>query len=273
MTKHYFQQTFFNQVWPKLGGSKLPAIQLVLHNPHELSKLLWKSLLPTIDQYIEKYNLQINTMLRNDSAKFQEIVERMFRLNQQHAKIGKWYDCWPATAIEKGSTNCSLGSQVLGRTLQQNGYTVEYGMPGPMSHAVIFTKTKDGIIHYLDSANGVTVEVAEEVNVKGIKTYRLQTEDERIPFRLIPVCSLEESVATSIWNLNSLRQAARNDSQNNLEGTNAQILVAQLKLNKDIDYGSWAIDHLLPQWKNLRDHSTWKQEMAESGQRIAQTNN
>lgn len=270
MTEFYFQKIFFHRVWPELTGVELTDVSAILENPRQLSEILWHSMLSAIDKYIKRYGLEVNTK-EEDINKFRDVVEKMHTINQLNLKEGKWYDCWPVTALEKGPTNCSLGSQVLGRTLQQAGYQIEYGMPGPMSHAVIFIRAKDGRRHYLDSANGVTVEVGEEIEINGIKAYRIETKDIRVPFRLVPVCSLEESTASSIWNLNSLKKATEFDLQDGIEASNAQELMLRFGLDKNIDYGSWARESILPRWGKIETLSVWKEEMKASGKRINRT--
>ena len=150
----YFKTIFFSKIWPKLGGRKLSNINFSLLNPMEFSKVLWESFVPMIDQYIFINKLWLKKGKRQrDINVFDTLVTKMYAINQLNSEEGKWYDSWPVTAIEKGPTNCSLGSQVLGRILQQSGYEVEFGMPGPISHSVIFARAKDGKIHYLDPAN------------------------------------------------------------------------------------------------------------------------
>ena len=56
---------------------------------------------------------------------------------------GCWKDCWPITALKVGRTNCALGSLVLARALTKSGIPeeeLEFGSPGPISHATVSHK-------------------------------------------------------------------------------------------------------------------------------------
>ena len=268
MAEFYFQETFFIEVWPKMCGTEVGDISEQFKDSRQLAETLWQSMISTIDQYIIQNNFTLDLKV-TDGQSFRALVDKMYTINQQNATQTEW-SAWPVVSLETNVTNCSFGSQVLGRILQKANYKVEYGMPGPMSHAVIFAEARDGKIYYLDQANGVAVEVAGVLDVDGIKAYRIETEDEKIPFRLVPVCSLEESTANTIWNLNSLRQTAIFDKEDGIKDNMAQRLVQEFGLNSDINYSSWAIDHILPKWKNIRNHPTWQKETIESGQIISQ---
>ena len=92
-----------------------------------------------------------------------------------------------------------------------------------------------------------------------------------MPFRLVPVCFLEESTATSVWNLNSLKKAAQLDTVDGYTSTTAQTLVSRFDVEDEIDYGSWARDNILPRWKKMETRPVWQEEMKSSGERINNT--
>ena len=273
LDEKYFQEIFFQKVWPKLTGiENIPNINDVQGNPEKIAGRLWESLAPALDAYITKYNLPVTKDARQtDDEYFSALVAKMYQLNERVAGHGGWENVWPKTAIEIGATNCALGSQVLGRALQKAGYEVEFGMPGPESHAVALAKKSDGRKVYLDQANGVMVDIAGEQSVHGVKAYRIETDNKNIPFRLIPVCSLEKSTAATVWNLASLRKSAASPREGRFH-TQALKLMDRFGLDWKISYGDWAKRTILPEWKGLLRRPEWKKEQEESSARIRATN-
>lgn len=185
----------------------------------------------------------------------------MYTQNNHSTAKNDQRDCWPSTAIEVGRTDCALGTLVLARTLEKAGYDIgemEYGLPGPMTHAILIIKGK----YYIDQANGVIVKVTGNNSVDNIKTYQVIQNDnkdimKKVPFRRIPVCNLKQGVAPLIWNLSNLI------NQTDIVSIN---LVNRFKLDKFYSYASWAKHNLLPEnWDTTRMTSQpeWKTEIKE----------
>ncbi len=79
-----------------------------------------------------------------DTEYFELLVDKMYGHNmtvrRQDKELMKW-SMWASVANETGTTNCSLGSQVFLRLLENAGYGVEYGTPGPLTHSIAFAKS------------------------------------------------------------------------------------------------------------------------------------
>lgn len=263
----YFQNVFFKEVWPKLMAVPTETVNVeeIGNSPEQLVLNLWESLVPSLDAYIEKYELPTNkNESQTDEEFFNDLLARMQELNQ--GEKGTW-SCWPERAMETGAANCALASQVLSRVLEQAGYNPEYGWPGPLSHAVVFAEGENGQKHYLDPRNGVSAEVVEEVNIHSVKAYRIETDNENIPFRLIPVSPKEYSVATQIWNLSSMKRKA--------EGKDSNSVTVELTNRYDtwnIPDAKWAKERILPTgWNDLLKYPEWKKEQEESSIHIQQS--
>ena len=242
--------------WPHICGQELDA-SFNLDDSEMLASALWNTLTPQIDAYIKQYGLVTGkNMAISDEMYFQSLMTAMYQLNQGNMEASAW-SAWPAVALDTGVTNCSLGAQVAGQALRRAGYAVEYGMPGPLTHAVIFARDAGGAVFYLDPANGAIARVTAEGQIGTVTCYQIETDDERIPFRLVPTCSLEQSVATTIWNLASLRAS----------GEQVQ-LAERLQIDGQAPYGDWARDHIIPVWKGLASDPRMQREHEESGRRI-----
>ncbi|PIN81702.1 hypothetical protein COY33_01940 [candidate division WWE3 bacterium CG_4_10_14_0_2_um_filter_42_7] len=265
----YFNESFFQEVWPKLLCTEEAGVNLTgVENPQKRAEEIYTGLVPSLDTYIEKYLIPTSKeAAETDEAFFTRVCSAMFTLNFKNRASKGWQDCWPATAIEVGRTNCTLGSLVLARALENAGYSrneMEFGMPGPISHAVVIAKSK-----YIDQANSVVVDVTRSADIDGIRTYRVVESDdvttmEKIPFRRIPVCAVEQGVAPLIWNLSSMIN--RNDGS-------AKVLTERLGLDKSRSYADWARDNLLSKnWENKRmeNQPEWVKEKQEVAVRFKQ---
>lgn len=259
----YFNETFFPKVWPKLIGEEGRVDIGVKESSGVVGKKLWDSMVPSLDLYAKKFELpQGKKDGESDQEFFKRLVDKMYGLNQKNKEH---WDAWPAKALEDGATNCSMGSQIAFRVLEKAGFAVEYCMPGPLTHATVIAKTEGGQGYYLDQANGVVIPVKGEKDIDGIKAYEIETDDPRVPFRLVPVFPIEKSVATQIWNLDSLISKA-------LQERSDEVLVSLVKrfgLEPKINYGKWARDHIFPEAGDLSKQEIWKREKDESSKRIA----
>jgi len=263
--KNFFKDEFFLKIWPRLGGKKISWALFESQTPINKATMLWNSLTPSINLLFKKISLPLrNDPNETDENYFKRVTSKIYEKNLKLDSIHQKFSIWPSVALETGGANCSLSSQAQGLFLQKLGYKVEFGLPGPMSHAVIFVEDRERDKYYLDPANGTMCKVVGEEEIEGIKTYLIKPEDERIPFRRVPVCSLEESIATTIWNLASLKQ----DAVNNVESAS---LVKRFGVERDIPYGDWTLDNLLPTWRKLKQHPVWEQEERESSERIRLT--
>ncbi|OIP97151.1 hypothetical protein AUK40_03840 [Candidatus Wirthbacteria bacterium CG2_30_54_11] len=243
-------------IWPHICGQEL-GVPVDMHDPQMLAAGFWKTLIPQIDAYIERYSVPIERSEGiSDECYFQSLVSALYELDQRNIQGLKW-SAWPAVALDTGVTNCSLGAQVAGQVLRRAGYEVEYGMPGPLTHAVIFVRDADGTVFYLDPANGVTAKATAGGHIGTVTCYQIETEDERIPFRLVPACSLEQSVATTVWNMASLRASGEDAA-----------LVERLQIDGQAPYGDWARKYILPAWAELEADPRMQREYEESGRRI-----
>lgn len=259
----YFNETFFSKVWPRLIGEEGRVGVGAKESANVVGKKLWDSMVPSLDLYAKKFELpQEKQEGEFDQDFFQRLVDKMYSLNQKNKE--RW-DAWPAKALEDGAANCSMGSQVAFRVLEKAGFAVEYCMPGPLTHATVIAKIEGGQGYYLDQANGVVIPVKGEKDINGVKAYEIETDDPRVPFRLVPVFPIEKSVATQIWNLDSLiSKALQERSDEGLVG-----LVKRFGLEPKINYGKWARDHIFPEAGDLPKQEIWKREKEESSRRIA----
>lgn len=266
----YFREDFFRESWPRLLITVERPIDLSgIENPQKRAKAMYDSLMPSLDTYIEKYDLPvIKRGEETDAQFFTRVCDAMYTLNTRNEANKGWRDCWPSTAFKIGRTNCALGSLVLARALEMAGYNreeLEFGMPGPMSHAVIIAKGR----YYIDPANGVVLNVRQGEIIDDIKTYEvIETADiqvmDKVPFRLIPVCTVEQGIAPLIWNIGSM--LSENDEI-------ANDLATQFGVNKEHPYTSWAKESLLGEsWglKRFQSQSAWIKEGRESEERLRQ---
>lgn len=271
--KHMFPKSFFEKTWPKTlvgGESKIEVTGN--ESPEQLAEKMYEDLKPSLDAYIKKYNLPVEKLPNeSDEAFFTRVVKTMYDLNEKNREHKGWMDCWPSTALEVGRTNCALGSLVVARVLEKAGYVddVHYGFPGPMTHAVIITKGK-----YLDPANGVVLDVVEDKKkVDGISTYWvIEIADaeimEKVPFRRIPVTTVEQGVAPLVTNMGSMihRGDKRGDKT-------AEELIERFNLDRSNPYGNLGRDNLLGENWNLRrifNQEEWQQEKKEVDARFAE---
>ena len=272
------EKIFFENTWPNLLCAESKSIDLTgIDNPQERAEILYSNVIPSLDAYIKKFSLPIiKKNEETDEAFFTRICSAMDNLNSENKEKESWRDTWPSTAIEIGRTNCSLGSLVLGRALELAGYDrdeIEFGLPGLGSHAVIIIKNK-----YIDQANGVVVDVVKDTEVDGIKTYQVQVPDEAdeklmmlLPFRRIPVCTLEQGVNGLITNLGSMRSRLKKTDTPPEEMETAQDLNKRFKLNKTQPYSDWGRENLLPKnWnvERMEKHDAWKNELTEVSARF-----
>ena len=282
----YFDSIFFQKIWPKLMGDEasVPDLTAAKGNPEAMARTLWASMGPFIDRLIEKHALPISRQPeQTDIQFFESLVAAMYKLDRKATtsdRTPQW-NAWPSAAMKTGATNCSFGSQVLGHVLRNAGYQVEYGMPGPMSHAVIFARDRENNIFYLDQANGVTARVVGEETADGIRAYRIETDLDAIPFRLVPVCTLEQSTFTTVSNLGSLRQEAVTDGKTGaLSQAGALMGTYDITPRKDdpaeeadanMQYSDNAIRMIIPEWEGLYAKPEWQKEHEESSWRIRES--
>ena len=257
-----FSPKFFSETWPKLGGVEVADSVIAASSPKERCTILWNSLTPSLELLGRQFNLPFTKTLGESDGDFFRKINEALHCDDEHIDNNQQkMSIWPSVAKETGLINCTLGSQIEGYVLEKAGYGVEFGMPGPMSHAVIIAEDEAGEKFYLDSANGIIEKISGVKVIGGVKTYLIETNDPRIPYRLIPVCALAESVATTIWNLASLREDAKTNSEfvKYAEGFGVQ---------EGMAYGDWALYNLLPRWSNVAQHPEWLKEKQESSERI-----
>ena len=258
-------QTFFDDTWPELLGTTYRS------EPSEISNTLetmHDEMKPALDAYIDKYNLPIEKNPgETDVEFFNRAVSAMFNLNEKNIEHKGWKDCWPSTAIEIGRTNCALGSLILAHILEKAGFeesNLQYGFPGPMSHAVVIVETVENMF-YLDQTNGIVAKVAPGENVDGIETVTInpanESEKEKIPYRTVPVTKIANGVAPIIWNLGSMQRR---------EGPDNEGLATRFNLSPDMNYSTLGRDLLGPNWnqKQMLEQETWANEKTESDNRI-----
>jgi len=272
-TELFFNKVFFQQVWPKLLGRNpdLDVSSVLNGEPSKAATAPWESMAPALDAYVQKFNVPTAPGEGEDDERFfDRLVQHLYALNpsSEASKLNSW----PSVAMKNGVTDCFLGAQVMGRVLQQSGYEVTFGTPGPLSHAVIFAKDKkSGTAFYIDSANGVVTPVVSEETIGGVKAFRIDpTSDDartRIPFRLVPVLPLQESVRSSVMNLGNPKTEIKYDP------TNPQLLklVHDFEIEPQVQYGNWSVQHLSPIVENILNDPAWKTEANESGQRIKES--
>lgn len=259
----YFNEELFVEVWPKLTGTE-PLNITDFETSDDKTEAMHRSIVPALDKYIDMFQIP-NEMGVNESDDefFNRVVGTLYGMNQNTP--GNFGDCWPTTALELGRLNCSLGSLVVARALERAGYPtdeIEFGWPGPLSHAVIVTKNR-----YIDQTNGVVVPLSGSLTIDGIKVYRIAGESldsgerEKVPFRLVPVSSVDKGTVALISNLGPLISDSKNNEQS------AQ-LVNRFNVNPELWYGNLAYDNLLlsnlnqrsmmaqPEWQNEREASS-----------------
>lgn len=282
----YFGSMFFQKIWPKLMGdeSAVPDLTAAKGNPEATAQTLWASMGPAIDRLAERHALPVQRQPdQTDMQFFESLVAAMYKLDCKETtpdRTPQW-NAWPSAAMETGATNCSFGSQVLGHVLRNAGYQVEYGMPGPLSHAIVFARDGENNIFYLDQANGVTARVVGEEVVGGIRAYRIETDLDAIPFRLVPVCTLEQSTFTTISNLGSLRQEGVTDVKTGaLSKAGALMSAYDVTPRKDdpteeayanMQYSDNAMRMIIPEWDGIYAKPEWQEEHDESSRRIGES--
>lgn len=263
-----FEQDFFDKPWTSITGVTINGIEN-LKTSDQKTRYLWDSISSSLDNYIDSHKIPHDKLENEtDMEFFIRLITKIYTLNQQ--TTGCWRDCFPKTAQEVHRANCALGSLIVARALIRSGSNeneLEFGFPGPLSHAVIFSKG-----YYLDQANGIITSIKDEINVNGIKTYRLEVDETdsdislKIPFRLVPAASVDKGVITLISNLDPMIQDAVNGN------AEAQELVRRFEINQDKKYSQYAYGVLMkPSWNPalLMTNPVWQQELAESSQRIS----
>lgn len=229
----------------------------------ENRKNLWKAIGPSLDKLAEKFQLpKQKPDDMTDTEYFKLLVEKVHRQNsavrRQDKELPKW-SAWPAIAMETGAANCSLGSQIILRLLEKDGYEVEYGTPGPLTHAVAMAKSGSDT-YYVDANNGFVEKVAETTEVDGVKVYILKTDDSNCPFEAIPAFPPEFSVVTTITNLQALQ--SENDKTAHSGFVEKVAEWFNINKNRHYHYLEWVKDNLFPEWDKLTTSEYWKEEKA-----------
>ena len=266
--EQYFNDELFVEVWPRLTGTE-PINITDFETPDEKTEAMHRNVVPALDSYIDKFQIPCEMETdETDSEFINRLVTNLYEMNQKVS--GDFGDSWPATALELGRLNCSLGSLVVARALERAGYPtdeIEYGWPGPLSHAVIVAKNM-----YIDQTNGVVAPLAGFSTIDGIKTYKIDVEGLadvqklNIPFRLVPISSVDKGTVSQISNLGPLISDAKTNEH-------SALLVRKFGLNPELWYGNLAYDNLLsPNWNQRRmmAQTEWKQEKATSSKRISE---
>ncbi len=264
-----FPQSFFENTWSHtLIGQESTIDVTGNESAYELAEKMYAELVPSLDAYIEKYDVPAEKLPdESDEAFFERVNDTLYNLNEANVDSKGWRDCWASTAIDIGRTNCALGSLVVARALEKAGYEdddVQYGFPGPMTHAVIIAKGK-----YIDQANGVVLDIEKDSIVDDIQTYRVVEHPdaekmEKVPFRRIPVTTAAQGVAPLVWNMGSMIH--RGDKT-------AEELIERFNLDRTNPYGNLGRKNLLEEnWsqKRMTEQSEWQQEKEEVDARFAQ---
>jgi len=117
----------------------------------------------------------------------------------------------------------------------------------------------------------VVVPLSGLLTIDGIKVYRIDGESldsgerEKVPFRLVPVSSVDKGTVALISNLGPLISDSKNSEQS------AQ-LVNRFNVNPELWYGNLAYDNLLLSNLNQRSmmaQPEWQQEREASSKRIS----
>lgn len=262
-----FEKEFFENTWVKLTGQIIDIKNFRTANIK--TEYLWKSVISALDKYIDQNKIPHNKGNKSDLELFKFVVDWMYKLNNKVPAC--WSDCWPTTALEINRTNCALGSLVLARALIRAGYqenSIEYGSPGPLSHANIFIDN-----YYLDQANGVVVPTRGTKIVDSIKCYLLDVDETdpkisfKVPFRLVPATSINKGVYTLISNLDPLII----ETSGKIINPEAVKLVNRFCLGSKKIFGEYAFNYLTDnKWnhKKMMSNNEWKKEIAESSKWI-----
>jgi hypothetical protein len=236
-------------------------VEFIEGDVDENRKNLWKAIGPSLDELAEKFQLpkqKPNEM--TDVGYFKFLVEKMFRqsssVRRKDKELPKW-SVWPAIAMETGAANCSLGSQIVLRLLENAGYDVEYGTPGPLTHAVAVAKSGSDT-YYIDPTNRIVEKVAETTEVDGVKVYILKTDAFSCPFEAIPAFPPEFSVVATIANL----QALQSENDKLVHSDFVEKVAEWFSMNKNRNYLGWVKENLFPEWDKLTTTKYWKEEKA-----------
>jgi len=232
-------------------------------------KCLWEALGPSLDVLIEKFQLPKQRPEGMTNLEyFESLVNTMYRLNMNvrrtDKELVKW-SVWTSVANETGATNCSLGSQVFLRLLENAGYEVEYGTPGPLTHSIAFAKSGEDF-YYIDPTNGIVEKVAETIEVEGIKVHVIKTSNFKCPFEAVPAFPPEYSVVATISNLQALQ--SENDRPAHSEFVTN--LASRFNMTGNRRYQQWVTQNLFPDWDKLTKSEFWKEETARVNKKLGE---
>lgn len=228
---------------------------------------LWKALGPSLDTLANKLQLPKQKPAEMiDTEYFEFLVDKMYGQNtttkRQDDDLLKW-SIWPSVANETGATNCSLGSQVLLRLLENAGYEVEYGTPGPLTHSIAFAKSGEDY-YYLDPTNGIVEKVAETTIVDDIKVHVLKTDNFKCPFGAVPAFPPEYSTVATISNLEALQSENERPEHSDF----VTKLAKGFNMQENQHYLAWTKNNLFSEWDKLATGKYWEEERARFGKNV-----
>jgi hypothetical protein len=229
---------------------------------------LWEALKPSLDVLIDKFQLPRQKPEEMTDVEYFDLLTRkmckqIMSVRRKNPELVKW-SSWPAVANETKATNCSLSSQVFLKLLEDAGYEVEYGAPGPLSHSVVFAKSGEDYF-YVDPTNGIVEKVAKITEVDGIKVYMLRSDGWRLPYEAVPVFPPEFSVASTISNLGALQSGINRPDHSWVVST----LAKEFNMaGKQYHYYEWVERNLFPERSKLTESEFWKEEAVRVERRI-----
>lgn len=243
------------KAFDSFSGTKLPTE--IPGAPETLVVLMWETLQPKLDEYIERFEIPARRNENETDEQFLlRILIRMKEVNQGKRDKRDWSECPEiALGIGEGAFNCVFGSQIVARVCERNDISVEAGLV--IGHFVAVAEVSNGRKLFIDAANTEIAELKEEEEEEGegnsCTLGNTLHGRKMLAYTRLQHLPIQYSVVMTINNLKSLMRAAQ-------EGNAfAQQVVEVLQPDPYTPYET-AKGVLMPQYVNEYDSPEWLAE-------------
>ncbi len=247
-----------SNIWNKISLGDPVGLSPVWENKQETLQTLWEAFAQGIDKYIEKFEIPTE---KNAGESIREFMLRvLMEMRQARPGMQNPSECEnPRVAVELGGGgyNCVLGTQILARVCERVGIEVYCGVP--YGHAVAVVREENNGYLFVDTANGdiATLQTfrsnADVGNITMLVMDEMLYGRELSPYELVPVITVQQSVALTIANLQIYTEETSKKSDF------AAKVIDYLQLADNVPYGSAKI-MFTPELIELRGKNRWKEE-------------